>query len=410
MTAVVSDIHLVVDQEQYDFLIEIYKGVTDAADEESQTPTNKALLKKGEMPVTGSKLAAGETTSLSPSTAKVLSEIRLSLGDVTLDLIDSRRTGSKDRYQIVLTQPTIKYTSLSDKSSFADIQIGETILRNKKPGKTLFPNLISGNSETGKQLSMTYTQPRIGSAKFIAIWDSVVLVLELDVIYEIIDFFSKPWLKIPKNARPAQSTYTTSYQLKLSQPEILLLDSRSNASSEAIRVMSSHILVTMDAILSVNAEDLRMILTTMDLKDELSIKLSDPFTIDLTMDSQMLDQTRKSTNVNLDVSPVTIYLVFSDFAAVYSIITKNLIGSTKNDTQPAADSSIKLSEWVSLSVSRIISIVELQFQRNAHLAVGRHCVYSSTCARPLLVKINFENYRLVSRRNAFCFDSSCRCI
>jgi vacuolar protein sorting-associated protein 13A/C len=311
MSADIDDIKLVVDQEQYDFLVEIYQFMTsgESQDSEESPPDyhEKSVLKSE------SKLPIYKTNS-----------VDLKFGDISLCAVEIS-ANRELLFEIILENTRIKYAYFTDTSSEASILIRNAILYNRKSSRLLFQEVInSKKSDDNDQLSIKYDAPRIGSSKYLIQWDGLILLLELDFIYRVSHFFSKPWSSPSINIEYSVSPYVVTYEFNINGSEVLMLDTVNKSDSEAIILKSENISVVMNAITTIKLQQMTFLLTGMNLRENISVTLVEPFNSMITMDTHVISKNEQATNVNVDIDPLTAFLAFSDMSMIYRILEKNL--------------------------------------------------------------------------------------
>lgn len=333
ISADVDDIKLVVDQEQYDFLVEIYQFMTSSdpqVTKESSTDSNIKIRKSD------SNLPIYATDS-----------IKLSFGDISLCAVGS----GSDRqllFEILLGNTRINYSYLTDTSSHASIFIQTPVLYNRISSRLLFQEVISSRNLDHDQISITYDAPRIGSSKYVVQWDGVTLLLDLAFIYQVSDFFSKPWISPHLTTTEySSSPYVVTYEFHINESEVLMLDTVYKTDSEAIIMKSEKISLVVDAITTVIFQNMTFLLTAMNLKENLSVKLVEPFNSIITVDTHIISKDLNSINVNVDLDPLSAFISFSDLPMISRILERNLMGSgSLSDSPKEVVSKVAVSEKV----------------------------------------------------------------
>ena len=331
-----SDLHLVTDQDQYDFLIEIYRGMTSG----STSSVSESLI-----PI---------KNEIEKETDFISSKILLSFGNITIDLVEKRSHGSIEQCQIQLLQPYIQYHSYSNKRSQVEISVDQAIMRNKKESRMYFRDMISAKEGISKkQILISYSSPPFGSSSFVCTWESIVCLFSLDFISFVIGFFSKPWFTplLPYfTSDTPPSSYTNSYQLILKNPEIVFLDDPSLPTTEALVLSCPEIILGMNAIIMISAQPTMLYLTSMDLRKELAVKLVEDLKWSFTIDTNVENQ----THIFVDISPILMRMSFSDISIFYRILLKNFLSSDSTCT-PTPIKEESSSSSTTIQTKQIVS-------------------------------------------------------
>ena len=335
ISAEIDDIKLIVDQEQYNLLVEIYQFLTRS---DLQNPkaysslSTEAVLQK----------------EVLQSYIYPTDSIQLCFKDVSLCIVENIENRQM-MCEILLGKTYIEYSYLSDTSSSATITIKEAVFYNRLSSRPLFQKIVSHKNEAISQILITYNAPKVGSSKYMVEWDNISVLLELEFMYIISDFFSKPWISPNITIDFPNSSYVASYEFHLKESEMLLLDSAEKLDSEAILLKSQKISLVMNAITTINVHMITLFLTRMDLKETLFVKLVEPFNSIITLDTQIIGKGSYSTTFNLDLDPLAVIVAFSDIPMIYGILFKNLMGKNTpvDNEQRIGSSSITISEKVS---------------------------------------------------------------
>jgi vacuolar protein sorting-associated protein 13A/C len=343
ISADIDDIKLVLDQEQYDFLVEIYQYMTTGELQESKE--SQPDFREKPMKKSGSILPIYATDTYD-----------LTFGDISLCAVESK-VDQELLFEIILGHTRIKYSYFTDTSSNASICIRNAILYNRKSSRLLFQEVVNSRKlDDHDQLSIRYDAPRVGSSRYLIQWDGLSLLLDLAFIYQVSDFFSKPWSSPHITNEYPVSPYVVTYEFNINGSEVLMLDTVNKFDSEAIILKSEKISVVMNAITTIKFQQMTFLLTTMDLRENISVKLVEPFNSIFTIDTLTSSKESQATNVNVDIDPLTALLAFSDMSIIYRILEKNLINSgSSSDNSPEHISSIVLSEKVYLTTLKIVA-------------------------------------------------------
>lgn len=331
------------DQDQYDFLIEVYRKISSPAPKPvsvvslASSADSTALNSKG-------KLAA-ETSIQTPV---AMSEYRINFKDIQFSVVKGRLKAETHIFRIVASDTAISFLSFADSSSRAEIQIASCVLTDLSSSKSAFANIIScSHKET--QMTITYVQPRTGSSRMVLIWESAILVWDIQFLLGVSNYFSRPWLVPVPGQKP--SNYTPSYQFHFMNPEVIMLENKTDPMSEAVVSRAKSFVLTLDALLSITVTDMNMSLTSMHVREGVDIKLSDSFGWSLTIDSQSVDPSTSRTHILLELSPVTVYLAFTDVSIVWNILYVNIFPKTSSDGSHPDEhivADLKMAQLVSI--------------------------------------------------------------
>jgi hypothetical protein len=130
------------------------------------------------------------------------------------------------------------------------------------------------------------------------------------------------------------SNYTPSYQFHFMNPEVIMLEKNTDPMSEAVVSRAKSFILTLDALLSMTVTDMMMSLTSMHVRQGVDIKLSESFGWSLTIDSQSVDPSTSRTHMLLELSPVTLYLAFTDVSVVSNILYMNIFPKPSSNESP----------------------------------------------------------------------------
>jgi hypothetical protein len=314
------------DQDQYDFIVEIYKGImanTGNAENSSEGSTLKSSRDLQES-------IGRPESSFELAHADAVSEFRLKFNNVTLEVLRSRDSLQNQHFQIKLEKPEIRFCSMVDKSSVAEIQCQDLLLSRKPNKDYIFANMMVCKNPGVNKVSITYMSQLAKASKFLLVWEEPAAIIDMSLFMDVYSYFSRPWTIPSTDSDEVSEANSNAYQFHLQGLEAVLLESPGDSLSEAMLIRSKTTVITIDSKTKIMATDLECFLTSMDRRENMAIKICDPFSGSLTLISEQ-DNQSVSSSWAIEFQPAVLFLSYTDVPVLKSIIWKNFLGSNTNE-------------------------------------------------------------------------------
>jgi hypothetical protein len=340
------------DQDQYDFIVEIYKGImastgnTDSKSDGSLTKSTRDLTDSIGRPETSFELAH----------ADAVSEYRLKFNNVTLEVLRSRELSENQQFQIKLEKPEVRFCSMVDKSSVAEVQCQDLVLSRKSNKDFFFGNMMVCKNPGVNKVSITYMSQPSRASKFLLVWEEPAAIIDVGLFMDVYGYFYKPWMVPSTDSDPSSDTSSNVYQFHFQGLEAVLLESPSDSLSEAMLIRSKTTVITIDSKTKIMATDLECFLTSMDRRENVAVKISDPFSGSLTLSSEQ-DSQSVSSNWVMEFQPVVLFLSYTDIPVLKSIIWKNFFNP--GSKEPAENEQITSAS--NLDLRQMVILTESDF-------------------------------------------------
>ncbi|KAH7345058.1 hypothetical protein B0J17DRAFT_763771 [Rhizoctonia solani] len=433
-----SDIRVALTQTQFCILMELAGSVPQvfATSEEAEKEAEQSADKMPSLPIEPSVPAtpASENNAL----IDLGPEISLSATDkegkpinvwTTLDLVFSchavklhlfdqnavREDNLKECgiSRFALVDNIVRYKSLSDGASEAEVVLKSLTMSNTRPGPTKFREIMPAAQHDRNQFMILYSTsggPKPSSRAIVTI-DSPKVIFSMDPVFALVDFFSSPFA----NPDPAEEGNANAqieevagdtqvsemaYRVDIHDLSVNILEDDGDSHSQAIHLAVKEVSTSQQSIMALTVTQLGMSLGRMGRSAE-NVRFLDDMDITLSLDTRK-SAAHQMTSIELSTQPIVFRASYRDINLIMAIVNRAIELSSKpqaeaqdqsQNTRPDALSS------VSSSMPPLSQRKPLPSSRSRKLA--RRPSHRATSDIPKLMiskeklKASFDGFRLV---------------
>ncbi|KAG1054811.1 hypothetical protein G6F43_003196 [Rhizopus delemar] len=282
-------------------------------------------------------------------------DLAIQLSTICLEILkdaEPKDQVSHSLSKLAFNAVAVKMQTMSDESmklvaKMQSIQFSDT----RVESKSKFRDILPAKSLDGPQFQInlcSYKEQQIPITDIQAAIDSPKIILSLDYLFLLKDFFTSPFVESTKSQNVIQSHDKNKEQLQVleKQPEekssavlrvnasvtnfeIVCLASPEDESSEAIVLSFNQLKIEQQEALSLGLNDIELVLCRMNNRAESTLHFIEPFDISLLVNNPASHSTM---TVNLHVKPIILRLSYQDVMLIATIANKGmaLIGN-KNE-------------------------------------------------------------------------------
>lgn len=280
-----------------------------------------------------------------------------------------------------------KLCTKSDSSMFLELQVATLVLNDTRADiHSEFREIMKRANIDGPQLQLRYeTTPQQDTTdQFLLLaLDTPQFILSVDHVFELQKYLMAPFTveeateaqmfaasqkqretdesAQPTSGQPAGGQQSVSrmkqtnksqsdkpttspqavlrYKINIVDPEITLLANPAAEHSEAIVLSAEQVLVSQQALLTVNVSKIGMFLCAMNNKEDVKIRFVDEFEISLSMESHT-SANHNITSIIIDIETLVLRVSYLDIFIIMNVVNRaiELMGSSESAPSPLDDS------------------------------------------------------------------------
>ncbi|KAI8884432.1 hypothetical protein K501DRAFT_332624 [Backusella circina FSU 941] len=314
-----------------------------------------------------------QPTSKQNTTPKINMDLMIQLHTVCLEILNGEEQDLENREKQMLSRLTfadisLKMQTLSDESMVMEVFMLSTSFADiRQDSKSQFKEILPAKKLSGPQFQMkllSYKNDEVPIMDIIITVDSPNIVLSLDFMFLLKDFFMSPFAADePTEAQRFVQSHNNKnseiyphqvqnidqmpvtkmrYKVNVVDLQVICLASPEKKESEAVILSFRQLTVGQDDNLEVNLDGIGMVLCRMDKQEESTMHFVEEFNVKLNIDNHMVNTPHNITNIKLKVEPIILRLSYQDSMLIVAIANKaiELMGNTTNkaDQPPPRDS------------------------------------------------------------------------
>lgn len=314
-------------------------------------------------------------------------DLSISFQDIKLEIFESEGSlKEEDLSKWSIASFSLEHTSFnmcskSDSSSNMELQIESIVLRDTRHDvKSEFRDVMNRIRTDGPQLQLRYesSPPNPSSDQtLIVALDTPHIILSVDHIFALQKYFMAPFTveqateaqkyaetqkqKASSDLTKPQTTRNTTqgrniratkaqnddqqtpkgsffYRINIVDPEIVLLANPALPNSEAIVLSAEQILVSQQALMTINASEIGMFLCIMDRKSEASIRFVEDFEISMSMESHT-SANNNITSIVIDLTALILRISYLDITVISTVVNRALELLGQSTSPPAPETN-----------------------------------------------------------------------
>ncbi|KAI9491569.1 hypothetical protein BDB00DRAFT_766791 [Zychaea mexicana] len=373
----ISDVRMALTENQYKWLLDIYNkvmstflaGENDANgevnDDEGEDVTGQSvhssqfsqLQKQHRQPIRGDEKApATDKKKKKKKSVSIQLDMVMDVDTVCLEILsgpdlDFKDWGKQRLARLAFNGTSMKMQTHSDTSLLLEVRMNSiTFTDTRQDSQSQFKDIMSASHLSGApQLQVQLQMPAQDEEQIMfvrATVDSPKIVLSLDYVFLLVNFFMKPFAPEPtteaqafaKTQRERLNNITGNQQQQRQQQQaqpmqlhysvnvvdvqVACLAKPEVTSSEAIIFSFKELSAVQKQSLTCKLGSIGMVLCRMDVRDESSLPFIHEFDIDLKMETSSNMPGSNITVIDIDVEPLIVRLSYNDAMLVLDIINK----------------------------------------------------------------------------------------
>ncbi|CAE6445232.1 unnamed protein product [Rhizoctonia solani] len=364
-----SDIRVALTQTQFCILMELARSVpqvfatSEEAEKEAEQSADKmpTLSIQPSIPATPSNennalVDLGPEISLSatdkegkPINVWTTLDLVFSCHAVKLHLFDQNAVREDNLKEcaiarFALVDNIVRYKSLSDGASEAEVVLKSLTMSNTRPGPTKFREIMPAAQHDRNQFMILYSTsggPKPSSRAIVTI-DSPKIIFSMDPVFALIDFFSSPFA----NPEPAEDANTgaqieavdsdtqaseLAYRVDIHDLSVNILEDDADSHSQAIHLTVKEASTSQQAIMALTITQLGMSLGRMGRSAE-NVRFLDDMDITLSLDTRK-SAAHQMTSIELSTQPIVFRASYRDINLIMAIVNRAIELSSKPQAQ-----------------------------------------------------------------------------
>jgi vacuolar protein sorting-associated protein 13A/C len=331
-------------------------------------------------------------------------DLNINFKDIKLEIFQSEGSIKEEDFpkwslaSFSLEHTSFKMCGKSDFSSNMELQIESIVLRDTRADvKSEFRDVMNRIRTDGPQLQLRYEasppNPSSDQTLLVAL-DTPHIILSVDHIFALQKYFMAPFtveqeteaqkyaetqkrkastdLANPQTTRnttqgrTARATKTQNddqqtskgafyYRINIVDPEIVLLANPALPNSEAIILSAEQILVSQQALMTVNVSKIGMFLCIMEKKSEATIRFIEDFEISMSMESHT-SANNNITSIVIDITALILKLSYLDIMVISKVVNRALELLGQSNSAPPPESKVEDGNSDDESVDKISEI------------------------------------------------------
>ena len=219
-----------------------------------------------------------------------------------------------------------------------------------RPGcSKTFAKVVPSQGQHGEQLMLQYSSTSAGLSNLLITLDKPVIILVLDQIFMIKDWFLSPYasveVPVAETTRVHSATQpivdTFSYRINFAETEIALLENPENNDTEAIVLSAKHLVVAHDQVTTLSFNQVSASVCRMSAQEESRVRLLSNFDLTATMANRPSPTGYGVLSINIECTPLLVRVSYRDIFLVMLIANRVTALSGQAETAVDADAPSK---------------------------------------------------------------------
>ncbi|KAK9707772.1 Vacuolar protein sorting-associated protein 13, partial [Basidiobolus ranarum] len=251
---------------------------------------------------------------------------------VFLDIFTGDRIQSTTSLcQFSLNDMNLDIRLSSDNSMKTEVRIHSFVVTDSRPDpENQFKEILPAVAQGGPQFVLVYRQhPNLKADVSINV-DSPKIILVLDQMFAIRDFFLSPFTNrivqstSQESSAPRQYSNqdTFTYNISVVNAEIILLADSKNVTSEALIFSGRQFALRQRKTMELSVNHVGVFLCRMDQREESTLRVVDNFDLAGSVEDRDLSSTTHSTSINVEVFPLITRISYRDCLLFMNIVDK----------------------------------------------------------------------------------------
>ncbi|KAG6336571.1 hypothetical protein ID866_2509 [Astraeus odoratus] len=248
--------------------------------------------------------------------------------------------------RLTLNDTTLRYKSISDGASEAQLVLKSFTMRNTRPGSSKFREIIPAAEHGRNQLMILYTTSGISSLAIVTI-DSPHIIFAIEPLFALISFFTSVSLDAPDTGEVEHVSgdtlhrdmprSETAIRVEVHDVSISVLENDSDPSSQAIRLYINQILFSQQAVMALTVNKIGMSLAWMGADSD-TVRFLDEVDLALSLDSRS-SKREQLLSIEASIKPIILRASYRDIMLITAIVTKAMQLHVKSQGSDASTES-----------------------------------------------------------------------
>lgn len=404
----VSDIRMALTEHQYKSLLEVYNKFMatfmaggDEEDEEehvSSDQTSSASARNSQVSRPSKQKQPQSQEPSKPSEKAMVSiEMTMDVRTICLEILAGPDLDLKDWHKqrlarLAFNETAMKMQNMSDGAMLLEVSMQSmTFVDTRADSASQFKEIMSASHLSGPQLQVSLTMPGRQQPQIMTMAvtvDKPKVVLSLDYLFHLRDFFMSPWAEEQTTAaqkyaqsqrerlepsssgkpqnKPSKGTRSNlsqkqqqqqqqavqqkgqeepmqmHYTVNVVDVQLICLAKPESTASEALIFSLNHLTLRQDKDLKCRVERIGMLLCRMDNQDESALPFIEEFDVDVAMETSSALPGYSVSVIKIDVKPLVVRLSYHDAMLVLEVFNKvmELTGGGGDNTNPPSPRTI----------------------------------------------------------------------
>lgn len=362
----ISDVRMALTERQYKSLLETWAFIQKeflTADTATTNTTEETLVSSDgggaslSKSSSQSQLSTADVPSIKQVATKINLDLVIKLNTVYLELLTGQDSEMQDKEKHMLSRLAfdgicMKLQNMSNESMLMEVGIQSiSFADTRSQSKSKFREILPANTLDGPQFQFKlwsykdeHDATPVMDMKMTV--DSPKIVLSLDYLFLLKDFFMGPFIVIePTEAQKYAQSYgqerdgkeanvqqlqaqnqapptVMKYNINIIDLRVLCLANPENAASEAVILSFNQLTVIQQADLKVHLDGIGMVLCRMDNIAESTMHFVEEFNVLLSMETAATSTVHHLTTIKLNVEPIILRLSYQDAMLISTIANK----------------------------------------------------------------------------------------
>ncbi|RCI01716.1 hypothetical protein CU098_002960, partial [Rhizopus stolonifer] len=280
-----------------------------------------------------------DIVSIASLDAKITLDLVIKLNTVYLEVLTGKDEDIDNRDQHMLSRLafndiSLKLQNMSNETMLMEVNMQSiSFADTRAESKSKFKEILPANTLDGPQFQFkmwSFKHEGIPVIDMYITVDSPKIVLSLDYLFLLKDFFMSPFVQ---NQAPPTEMH---FNVNVVDLQVLCLASPERESSEAVILSFNQLTVVQKKDLEVNLNGIRMVLCRMDNVEESTMHFVEEFSMTLGIVNAATGSVHNLTSITLHVQHIVLRLSYQDLMLITTITNKvmALMGASNNNTAP----------------------------------------------------------------------------
>ncbi|QRV76706.1 vacuolar protein sorting-associated protein 13 [Ceratobasidium sp. AG-Ba] len=313
--------------------------------------------------------------------------------------------------RFALVDNIVRYKSLSDGASEAEVVLKSLTMSNTRPGPSKFREIMPAAQHDRNQFMILYSTSGGSkpSSRAIATIDSPKVIFSMDPVFALVDFFTSPFqsagstenedAKIEEVEQSNTQDSELAYRVDIHDLSVNVLENDADPHSQAIQLTVKEVSTSQQGILALTVNQLGMSLGRMGRASE-SVRFLDDLDVTISLDTRK-STAHQMTSIEVAAQPIVFRASYRDINLIMAIVNRAIELSSKPQAEAENQNGGSRPDALSLVSSSMPPPSQQKLQPPRSRKPTRRPSHRSASNVPKLVmskeklKASFDGFRLV---------------